>query len=98
MSFDQQETEASSIQQTKEDVEMKDPGIMDEEAVREEVAKYMEHKKRYKNTRYPEVGTEAFLISIEWLRRWKQYVGYRDIKRGRKPNYYENHKQNHFPG
>ena len=93
------ETETrAETEQPKDDVEMTEPNAMDEEAIREEVRKYMELKKRYKQTRYPEVGTEAFLINLEWVRRWKQYVGYKDIKKGRKPNYMDNHKENYFPG
>ena len=75
------ETETrAETEQPKDDVEMTEPNAMDEEAIREEVRKYMELKQRYKETRYPEVGTEAFLINLERVRRWKHYVGYKDIK------------------
>lgn len=98
MSYQDLTTEASTKLAATEDVEMHDPSAMNEEVIQEEVRKYMELKRRYKSTRYPEVGTEAFLISKEWLRRWKLYVGYKDIKRGRKPVYLDDHKKNNFPG
>lgn len=50
------------------------------EKLKEEAKKWLHMSKSYKQNRYYRDEKEGYLISKIWLRKWKEYVNYTDIK------------------
>lgn len=41
---------------------------------------------RHKSERFPDQGTPGYLISAEWISKYKKYIFYRELKSGMKPS------------
>jgi hypothetical protein len=47
---------------------------------------------------YPDAGTPVYLISKEWIDKYKEYVFFKEIVRGSSPNMEEGHCNEKYPG
>ena len=52
---------------------------------------FLQLKKAYDNARYPNAGTAAYIISSEWLDKYKKYCFYNDLKHNLQPRVEEDH-------
>lgn len=59
---------------------------------------FLQLKKAYDNARYPNAGTPAYIISSEWLDKYKKYCFYGDLKHNLQPRVEEGHFTTHKPG
>lgn len=60
---------------------------------------YKEMKTNFKNNTPYEIGTEAYLIPIKWIRKWKKWVGYHAFKKGESPTFEDDHfTKDNYPG
>ena len=55
-------------------------------------------KRAYDNARFPDAGTPAYIISIEWLTKYKAYCFYDEIKYNTSPAPEEDHVTAKHPG
>ena len=55
-------------------------------------------KRAYDNARFPDAGTPAFIISIEWLNKYKAYCFYDELKYNQSPSPDEDHVTAKHPG
>lgn len=58
----------------------------------------MRLKKAYDSARYPDAGTPAYIISTDWLNKYKEYCFYNDLKYNNEPSPEENHFKDKHPG
>ncbi len=50
------------------------------EALKKEGQEFVRLKKAYDAARYPDAGTPAYIISSDWLKKYKDYCFYNDLK------------------
>ena len=46
----------------------------------EEGKEFVQLKRAYESARFPDSGTPAYIISNEWLNKYKKFVFYEDLK------------------
>ncbi len=51
-----------------------------------ECKEFIKLKQIHSNSRYPDPGQPAFLISTNWLQKYKKYILHREIKAQSKPH------------
>ena len=65
------------------------PSLSEQQRTLEETIKecreYIQLKNKNSMERNPQVGAAMYLLSKEWLRRYKTYILYSDVKRNNKP-------------
>lgn len=54
--------------------------------------------RKMKQSKYPDAGTEAYLISKKWLMAYKNFISYRDVKKNQKPEFEIDHFEKNHPG
>lgn len=59
---------------------------------------YINLASRHKSERFPDQGTPGYLISTQWLDKYKTYIFYRDIKSDTKPVLESDHCEKTHPG
>lgn len=59
-----------------------------EQKLQEEATEYYNMAKEYRRDRYMKEETEAYVMSKQWLKKWKEYVNYGFIKRNIQYSYY----------
>lgn len=64
----------------------------------EEGKEYIRLKRAYENARFPDSGTPAYIVSVEWLNKYKEFVFYNDLKYNNGPNPDEDHIVKKHPG
>lgn len=64
----------------------------------QEAKDFFRLKRKLKQTAAPEADTPAYLLSRKWLRRYKQFLFYNEIKNNMKPEPAEDHFQANHPG
>ena len=52
----------------------------DIESIIKEGKEFVRLKRAYDNARFPDAGTPAYIISIDWLAKYKAYCFYEEIK------------------
>ena len=45
-----------------------------------ECREWIRMKHTYDNARFPSAGTAAYLISLEWLQKYKEFIFYNQVK------------------
>ena len=59
---------------------------------------FLRLKRAYDNARFPDAGTPAYIISTEWLDKYKVYCFFDELKFNQSPTAEENHATAHHPG
>ena len=59
---------------------------------------FLQLKKAYDNERFPDAGTPAYIIQIEWLSKYKKYCFYDALKYGNEPDPSDDHFTTKHPG
>ena len=59
---------------------------------------YLRLKRAYENARFPEAGTAAYIISTDWITKYKAYCFYEQIKFNTSPDPEEDHATKLHPG
>ena len=68
------------------------------EALKTEGKEFLRLKKAYEAARYPDAGTPAYIISSDWLKKYKEFCFYNDLKYNHAPVAQEDHFEKHAPG
>ena len=55
-------------------------------------------KRKYEKARFPDGGTPAFIVSLEWLAKYKTYIFYNALKHGNSPTVQDDHLESNHPG
>ena len=63
-----------------------------------ECKEFIRLKKMHKQSRYPDAGQPAYLISSNWLELYKKYILHREIKAISKPHMEPEHCKKNHPG
>lgn len=63
-----------------------------------ECKEFIKLKKLHRQSRYPDAGQPAYLISSEWLQKYKKYILHRKIKANSKPHMEPDHTKENHPG
>ena len=59
---------------------------------------FIQLKRTYDQERFPDVGTPAYLISNDWMEKYKKYCFYQNLKYNDQPEPAEDHLQTMHPG
>ena len=70
----------------------------DIENIIKEGKEFLRLKRAYDNARFPDAGTPAYIISIDWLAKYKAYCFYEEIKFNQSPSPDEDHAASKHPG
>ena len=69
------------------------------EALSEEGQNYLKLQQEMSRSDNPEAGTPGFVISINWMNKYENFIQYDRIQYNMKPQWTEEHfKKNEFPG
>ena len=63
-----------------------------------ECREWIRMKRAYDNARYPDAGTSAYVVSGEWLAKYKKYICYDVMKFNNTPEVNEAHFEDNHPG
>ena len=79
-------------------ISTKNMSSADIESIIKEGKEFCRLKRAYENARFPDAGTPAYIISIDWLAKYKAYCFYEEIKFNQSPAPDEDHVAEKHPG
>ena len=69
-----------------------------EEDLIAEGKEFFKINRRFKQDSSPDAGTVAYIISKSWMRAYKKYISYKQIKQNQRPELEQNHIVDAHPG
>lgn len=63
-----------------------------------EAKEFLQLNRQNKQSSFPKAGTACYLVSKKWIRKYKEYILYKDLKINRKPTLKDDHCSKTYPG
>ncbi len=70
----------------------------DLEDIMKECKAFYELKRQHRYNKFPSAGAPAFLVSREWMKKYKRFILYKFVKCNQKPSMENDHCQKYHPG